>query len=85
MDIEEVAATRPDEIHRIQIDPYAGLWPAQARGLAFALGLSNGAVDAFTRFALGLYQAYVASDATLAEVNPLVVTSRGPSSPSTPR
>jgi succinyl-CoA synthetase beta subunit len=77
MDIEEVAATRPGEIHRIHIDPYTGLWATQARGLAFALGLVNGTVDAFTRFALGLYQAFVASDASLAEVNPLVVTKQG--------
>jgi len=77
MDIEEVAATRPGELHRIHIDPFCGLWPSQARGLAVALGLHGKTIEGFTRFAVGLYAAYVASDATLIEVNPLVVTKEG--------
>jgi len=77
VDIEEVAATRPEEIHRVHVDPFAGLWPSQARSLAVALGLGGKTVEAFTRFAVGLYDAYVASDASLAEVNPLVVTKDG--------
>ena len=77
MNIEEVAATRPDELHRIHVDPYAGLWPSQARGLAVALGLHGKTIEAFTRFASGLYKAYVDLDASLVEVNPLVVTKEG--------
>ena len=77
MDIEEVAATSPGEIHRIPVDPYAGLWPSEARGLAVALGLHGKTIEAFTRFAVGLYEAYVDLDASLVEVNPLVVTKQG--------
>jgi succinyl-CoA synthetase beta subunit len=77
MDIEEVAATRPSELHRIHVDPFAGLWPSQARALAVALGLQGKTIESFTRFAVGLYDAYVATDATLVEVNPLVVTKQG--------
>jgi len=77
MDIEEVAATRPDELHRLHIDPFAGLWPSQARALAVTLGLSGKTIESFTRFAVGLYDAYIASDASLVEVNPLVVTKEG--------
>jgi succinyl-CoA synthetase beta subunit len=77
MDIEEVAATRPGELHRIHVDPFVGLWPSQARGLAVALGLHGKTIEAFTRFAVGLYAAYVELDASLVEVNPLVVTKAG--------
>jgi succinyl-CoA synthetase beta subunit len=77
MDIEEVAATRPAEIHRIHVDPFVGLWPSQARALAVALGLAGKTIEAFSRFAIGLYEAYLATDASLVEVNPLVVTRQG--------
>jgi succinyl-CoA synthetase beta subunit len=77
MDIEEVAATRPAEILRVHVDPFVGLWPSQARALAVALGLSGKTIEAFTRFAVGLYEAYLAIDAALVEVNPLVVTRQG--------
>jgi succinyl-CoA synthetase beta subunit len=77
MDIEEVAATRPGEIHRIHVDPFVGLWPSQARGLAVELGLHGKTIEAFTRYAVGLYKAYVDMDASLVEVNPLVVTRDG--------
>ncbi len=77
MDIEEVAATRPGEIHRVHVDPFVGLWPSQARALAVTLGLKGKTIDAFSRFAVGLYEAYVGTDASLVEVNPLVVTKDG--------
>src|SRR5512140_2328656 len=77
VDIEEVAAHHPDKILREWIDPLVGLAPFQARRTAFGLGLSGDAVSAFARFATGLYQACLANDASLVEVNPLVVTTAG--------
>jgi succinyl-CoA synthetase beta subunit len=77
VDIEEVAAHHPEKILREWIDPLVGLAPYQARRVAFGLGLAGDAVPAFVKLATGLYQAYVATDASLAEVNPLVVTTDG--------
>ena len=77
MDIEEVAAHQPEKILREWIDPLIGLAGFQARRVAFKLGLSGDAVGAFVRFATGLYQACLATDASLVEVNPLVVTAEG--------
>jgi len=77
MDIEEVAARHPEKILREWIDPLLGLAPFQARRVAFALGLSGEAVAAFVRLASGLYQACLATDASLVEVNPLVLTEAG--------
>jgi succinyl-CoA synthetase beta subunit len=77
VDIEEVAASHPEKILREWIDPLTGLLPFQARRLAFGLGLSGEAVGAFTRLAAGLFDAYAATDASLAEINPLVVTAEG--------
>ncbi len=77
VDIEEVAAHQPEKILREWIDPLVGLAPFQARRVAFGLGLSGDAVSAFARFAIGLYQACLATDASLVEVNPLVVTAEG--------
>jgi succinyl-CoA synthetase beta subunit len=77
VDIEEVAREHPEKILRAAVDPLTGFLPYQARKLAFALGLVGDTVAAFVRFATGLYSAYVATDATLAEVNPLVITEEG--------
>jgi succinyl-CoA synthetase beta subunit len=77
VDIEHVAATHPEKILREWIDPLVGLSPFQARRLAFGLGLGGESVTAFVRFATGLYNAYVAKDASLAEINPLVITVEG--------
>jgi succinyl-CoA synthetase beta subunit len=77
VDIEHVAATQPEKILREWIDPLTGLLPFQARRLAFALGLTGESVTAFVRFATGLHAAYVATDASLAEINPLVITVGG--------
>jgi succinyl-CoA synthetase beta subunit len=77
VDIEEVAAKHPEKILREAIDPLTGLLAFQARRLAFLLGLTGETVGAFVRFATGLYNAYVATDASLAEVNPLVITVQG--------
>jgi succinyl-CoA synthetase beta subunit len=77
VDIEEVARSHPERILKVAVDPLTGLMPFQARKLAFALDLQGETVGAFTRFATGLYQAYLSTDASLAEVNPLVVTAQG--------
>ncbi len=77
MDIEEVAARTPERILKVAVDPITGLMPHQARRLAFTLGLSGEAVGAFVRFAGALYAAYVGTDASLVEVNPLAVTVDG--------
>ncbi len=77
VNIEEVARERPEKILKVTVDPLTGLLPFQARRVAFALGLQGDSVGAFTKFAIGLYNAYLATDASLAEINPLVVTASG--------
>ena len=77
MDIEQVAHDTPEKILKESIYPATGLLAFQARRLAFGLGLQGDSVRAFVRFATGLYNAYVATDASLAEINPLVVTVGG--------
>ncbi len=74
VDIEEVAHATPEKILKESVDPLTGLSPFQARRLAFDLGLTNESVAGFVKLATGLYNAYVALDASLAEINPLVVT-----------
>ena len=77
VDVEEVAVKHPEKILREWIDPLTGLMPFQARRLAFGLGLQGDTVNAFVRFATGLSSAYGATDAFLAEINPLVITVPG--------
>jgi len=77
VEIEKVAAETPEKIVKAAIDPVAGFQPFQARKLAFALGLSGDAFKAGVKFLTGLYRAYEAVDASLAEINPLVVTKDG--------
>ena len=77
VDIEEVARERPDKIVRAHADPRRGLRPEQARELAAALGIDADHFDGFAAIVRGLYDAYVAEDATLAEINPLVLTGDG--------
>ncbi len=77
VDIEEVARTHPDRIVRVHVDPLLGLREYQARYLASAIELPRALWRDFIRIAQGLYRAYEACDATLAEVNPLVVTGQG--------
>jgi succinyl-CoA synthetase beta subunit len=75
MEIEEVAARTPEAIVKEYVDPALGLAPFQARKLSYALGLTGVAARNATSFLQKLYQAFVALDASLVEVNPLVVTS----------
>ena len=77
VDIEEVAATNPSAILRVRVDPLAGLPDWEARQLGFALDLSSSQVRQFVRVAQGLVEAFVDVDASLAEVNPLVVDADG--------
>ena len=77
MDIEEVAASTPEKIIRITIDPASGLQPFHARRLAFGLGLEGRQVSSAVKFLTAIYKAYLETDASLIEINPLVVTGAG--------
>ena len=77
MEIEEVAAKDPNAIVREVVDPGLGMFPFQARKLAFALGLSGDSFKKGIAFMQALFAAYVESDASLAEINPLLVTKQG--------
>jgi succinyl-CoA synthetase beta subunit len=74
VEIEKVAAETPEKIIKEWIDPAVGLQPFQSRKLAFALGLDGEAFKNFVKFIPQLYKAYVESDASLLEVNPLIIT-----------
>ncbi len=77
VEIEEVARTNPDAIKKASIDPYLGLRGFQTLALAKGIGLAKDQFRAFDRIAQGLYKSFVAYDASLAEINPLVVTGEG--------
>lgn len=77
MDIEEVAAKTPEKIIKVAIDPATGLQPFHARKIAFGLGLEGTQIRSAVTFLRGMYRAYTELDATLVEINPLVVTGAG--------
>jgi len=77
MEIEEVAENHPERILRVSVDPAAGVSGFHARKLAFGLGLEGRQIGAFTRFVLAMYQAFIALDCAIVEINPLVVTGAG--------
>ncbi len=77
MEIEEVAAKTPEKILKIGIDPVTGLQPFYARKLAFGLKLEGPQVGAAVKFLRAMYDAFVGLDASLIEINPLVVTGDG--------
>jgi succinyl-CoA synthetase beta subunit len=77
MDIEEVAAHTPEKIKSVAIHPAAGLQPYQARELGFFMGLTKEQVDQFTKILSGLYRIFTELDASLVEINPLIVTKEG--------
>ncbi len=77
MEIEKVAAESPEKIVKEVIEPELGIQAFQARKLAFALGLEGQQHKNAVKFLTGLYKAYVNSDCSLAEINPLVVTKEG--------
>ena len=74
VEIEEVAARSPEKILRATIDPAAGFTDFQGRQLAFGLGLPKAAVNKAVAFMRGLYAAFVECDASMVEINPLVLT-----------
>ena len=77
MEIEEVAAEHPEAILKEHFDPCQGLQAYQARKLGFALELSGETLKKFVKFVTALARAYNESDATLAEINPLLITGGG--------
>jgi len=77
MDIEEVAEKTPEKILRASIDPAIGMQAFHARQLAFGLGLEGKQVGSAVKLFLGMYKAFNALDASLVEINPLVVTGDG--------
>jgi succinyl-CoA synthetase beta subunit len=77
MDIEEVAAKTPEKIIRVEIHPATGLQGSHCRALAFGLGLEGPQLAQFEAIARGLYKLYLECDASLVEINPLIVTGDG--------
>ena len=77
MDIEEVAAEKPEKIKTIDIDPATGMKGFHAREVAFGLGLKGEQIKLAVKFLLSMYQAFVEMDASQIEINPLVVTKGG--------
>ncbi|NSL51198.1 ADP-forming succinate--CoA ligase subunit beta [Calidifontibacillus erzurumensis] len=76
-EIEEVAARTPEKIFKEVIDPAVGLQPFQARRLAYKINIPNELVNKAVQFMMGLYNAYIDKDCSIAEINPLVVTGDG--------
>ncbi len=74
MDIEEVAEHSPEKIMHVSIDPATGIMPFHARRMAFALGLEGAAVKSAVKFFMALYKAFVDLDASIMEINPMIVT-----------
>ncbi len=77
MEIEEVAAHSPEKILRVAIDPATGMRDFHARKLAFGLGLEGKQIGAASKFMLAMYKAFTSLDASIVEINPLVITGAG--------
>jgi succinyl-CoA synthetase beta subunit len=77
MEIEKVAEETPELIFKEYIDPRVGFQPFQAKKLAFALGLEGPSVNKATKLMMAVYDAFVGKDASLVEINPLIVTASG--------
>ncbi len=77
MDIEEVAAKTPEKIVKVAIDPATGIQAFHARKIAFGLQLEGKQVGATVKFLIGIYNAFTSLDASLVEINPLVITGDG--------
>ncbi|WP_457652008.1 ADP-forming succinate--CoA ligase subunit beta [Rhodocaloribacter sp.] len=77
VEIEKVAEETPEKIIKVWVDPAIGLRPFQARQLAFGLGFEGKPFKQAVKFIMALYRAYEETDATLAEINPLVLTDQG--------
>jgi succinyl-CoA synthetase beta subunit len=77
MEIEKVAAETPHLIFKAHVEPATGLLPFQARGLAFSLGLEGASVGKAAKLMAQVFEAFMATDASLVEINPLIVTASG--------
>jgi len=77
MDIEHVAATAPDKILTVTVDPVTGLQAYQCRQMGFGMGLGKNEVGHLVKVMTGLYNMFMARDASLVEINPLIVTGDG--------
>ena len=77
MEIEEVAARTPEKILKVVIDPAVGLMPYHGRQIAFGLGLEGKSVGTAVKFLMAMYRAFTQLDASIVEINPLVVTGAG--------
>ena len=77
MDIEDVAEKTPEKIIKVAIDPATGMESFHARKIAFGLGLEGGQIKSCVKFLMAMYKAYTELDASLVEINPLVVTGDG--------
>jgi succinyl-CoA synthetase beta subunit len=77
MDIEEVAANNPEDIHTEPVDPLSGLMPFQTRRLVRELGLDQAVAGEAVNVLSALYRVFVENDCTLVEINPLIVTADG--------
>ncbi len=77
MEIEEVARTYPEKIIQTSLDPVAGFQPFHGRKLAYGMGLKGDQVKEFGKLANSLYEAFIHLDASLIEINPLILTTEG--------
>jgi succinyl-CoA synthetase beta subunit len=77
MDIEEVAAREPEKILREHVEPGTGIIPFQARKIAFGVGLPGAVVNAFVKLLDSIYKAFIETDASMIEINPLILTKSG--------
>ena len=77
MDIEEVAEKTPEKILKTSIDPASGISGFHARYIAYGLGLKKDQVKGFTKFLFGLYEAFIKTDSSMVEINPLIETPEG--------
>ncbi|KMY29525.1 succinyl-CoA synthetase subunit beta [Lysinibacillus xylanilyticus] len=77
MDIEEVAESNPEKIFKEVVDPVVGLTGFQARRMAFKMNIPANLVGKAVKLMLGLYQAFIDKDASIVEINPLVITGQG--------
>ena len=77
MDIEEVAENQPEALIKVAVDPVVGLMPYQCRQISFGMGLPGSLAGQMTKLLMGLYKMFTEKDASLVEINPLVVTKQG--------
>ena len=74
MDIEEVAEATPEKIQKVAVDPLNGIMAYQIRNAAFGIGLKPQLVGKMVKMAMRLYEAFIATDASILEINPLIAT-----------